>query len=160
MSTAVRASRACGCSPLNENSSWSSYSRPTSRNIWTPPTLQAAFLLLDHRIGLHKYIRPLVRPSTRARHGEPALRRASEAVVEWMLLLPLVLGSGLGFEASADMVSIDTSRHVYLARQYPGDGALPLGATCTSSKSGALFAIQPLPLMKRQVGAAIDRASA
>jgi len=35
-------------------------------NIWTPPTLQATSLLLVHRSGLHKYIRPLVRPSTRA----------------------------------------------------------------------------------------------
>jgi hypothetical protein len=62
---------------------------------------------------------PAISRVLRLLEGEPALRRASDAVVEWMRALPLVKGWGRGFEASADMVSLDTSRHVYLALQDP-----------------------------------------
>jgi hypothetical protein len=62
---------------------------------------------------------PAISRVLRLLEGEPGLRRASDAVVEWMRALPLVRGWGRGFEASADMVSLDTSRHVYMARQDP-----------------------------------------
>lgn len=88
--------------------------------------------------------------------GEPRLRRASDAVVEWMRALPIVRAWGLGFEASADMVSLDTSRHVYLARQDPRRRRFAVGSYLHILKEWGIVYDQPLPLMTRQVGAAID----
>jgi TnpA family transposase len=88
--------------------------------------------------------------------GEPRLRRASDAVVEWMRALPIVKAWGLGFEASADMMSLDTSRHVYLARQDPRRRRFAVGSYLDILKEWGIVYDQPLPLMTRQVGAAID----
>ena len=88
--------------------------------------------------------------------GEPRLRRASDAVVEWMRALPIVKAWGLGFEASADMVSLDTSRNVYLARQDPRRRRFAVGSYLHILKEWGIVYEQPLPLMTRQVGAAID----
>ena len=99
---------------------------------------------------------PTISRVLRLLEGEPALRRASDAVVEWMRALPLVKGWGRGFEASADMVSLDTSRHVYLARQDPRRRRSAVGSYLHILKEWGIVYDQPLPLMTRQVGAAID----
>jgi hypothetical protein len=99
---------------------------------------------------------PAISRVLRLLEGEPALRRASDAVVEWMRALPLVRGWGRGFEASADMVSLDTSRHVYLARQDPRRRRFAVGSYLHILKEWGIVYDQPLPLMTRQVGAAID----
>lgn len=99
---------------------------------------------------------PAVTRVLRMFEGEPRLRRASDAVVEWMRALPIVKGWGLGFEASADMVSLDTSRHVYLARQDPRRRRFAVGSYSHILKEWGIVYDQPLPLMTRQVGAAID----
>jgi TnpA family transposase len=99
---------------------------------------------------------PAISRVLRLLEGEPALRRASDAVVEWMRALPLVKGWGRGFEASADMVSLDTSRHVYLARQDPRRRRFAVGSYLHILKEWGIVYDQPLPLMTRQVGAAID----
>jgi len=99
---------------------------------------------------------PAISRVLRLLEGEPALRRASDAVVEWMRALPLVKGWGRGFEASADMVSLDTSRHVYMARQDPRRRRFAVGTYLHILKEWGIVYDQPLPLMTRQVGAAID----
>jgi TnpA family transposase len=99
---------------------------------------------------------PAISRVLRLLEGEPTLRRASDAVVEWMRALPLVKGWGRGFEASADMVSLDTSRHVYLARQDPRRRRFAVGSYLHILKEWGIVYDQPLPLMTRQVGAAID----
>ncbi len=99
---------------------------------------------------------PAISRVLRLLEGEPALRRASDAVVEWMRALPLVKGWGRGFEASADMVRLDTSRHVYMARQDPRRRRFAVGTYLHILKEWGIVYDQPLPLMTRQVGAAID----
>jgi hypothetical protein len=81
--------------------------------------------------------------------GEPTLRRASDAVVEWMRTLRVVKRWGRGFEASADMVSLDTSRHVYLARQNPRRRRFAVGSYLHILKEWGIVYDQPLPLMTR-----------
>jgi TnpA family transposase len=99
---------------------------------------------------------PAISRVLRMLEGEPTLRRASDAVVEWMRALPLVKGWGSGFEASADMVSLDTSRRMYLARQDPRRRRFAVGSYLHILKEWGIVYDQPLPLMTRQVGAAID----
>jgi hypothetical protein len=50
---------------------------------------------------------------------ERPLRRANDAVVEFLLAQPLSQQWGQGFEASSDLMSLDVSRHVWLARVDP-----------------------------------------
>lgn len=75
--------------------------------------------------------------------GEPTLRRASDAVVEWMRALRVVKGWGRGFEALADMVSLDTSRHVYLGRQDPRRRRFAVGSYLHILKASGIVYDRP-----------------
>ena len=60
-----------------------------------------------------------IRRASRLLEQERGLRRANEGVVEFLLQQPLSNHWGHGYEASSDLMSLDVSRHIWMARVDP-----------------------------------------
>jgi TnpA family transposase len=89
---------------------------------------------------------------------ERPLRRANDTVVELLLAQPLSQQWGQGFEASSDLMSLDVSRHLWLARVDPKRRHHAVGTyTHVLDRWGVVYD-QPLLLSTRQAGAAIEGA--
>jgi len=89
---------------------------------------------------------------------ESALRRANEAVIEALRGLPIVSAWGDGYEASSDLVSLDTSRNLWAARVDPKRRRFAVGTYAHVLNQWGIVYDQPLLLATRQSGAAIEGA--
>jgi TnpA family transposase len=89
---------------------------------------------------------------------ESALRRANNAVAEALRSIPLVAAWGSGYEASSDMVSLDTSRHLWASRVDPKRRRHAIGTYVHVLDQWGIVYDQPLLLATRQAGAAIEGA--
>ena len=87
-------------------------------------------------------------------HGR--LRRANEVVAEFQGKIPLATHWGTGKKASADMMSLDVSRHLWIARVDPRRRTYATGIyTHVLDKWGIVYD-QPIVLNERQAGVAIE----
>ncbi|EHP38557.1 transposase [Cupriavidus basilensis OR16] len=87
-------------------------------------------------------------------HGR--LRRTNEMVAEFQGKIPLATHWGTGQKASADMMSLDVSRHLWIARVDPRRRAYATGIyTHVLDKWGIVYD-QPIVLNERQAGVAIE----
>jgi len=121
--------------------------------------LLAAGTDLESR-GISTMIRG-VRESTVRRYlrlfeSEPGLRAANEALVQFARRHSIVEHWGTGYEASSDLMSLDTSKHLYNARVDPKRRTFGIGTYTTVLDQWGIPYDQPLPLLQRQVGAAIE----
>lgn len=89
---------------------------------------------------------------------EGALRRANDAIIEALRALPLVGAWGDGYEASSDLVSLDTSRNLWAARVDPKRRRFAVGTYAHVLNQWGIAYDQPLLLATRQSGAAIEGA--
>lgn len=87
-----------------------------------------------------------------------ALRRANDVVVTYLLAQPLAKQWGDGYEASSDMMSLDVSRHVWMARVDPKRRRHAVGTYTHVLNQWGIVYDQPLLLSTRQAGAAIEGA--
>ena len=106
---------------------------------------------------------PGIRPSAIRRASflleeERALRRANDRVVTFLLGQPLAKYWGDGYEASSDLMSLDVSRHVWLARVDPKRRRHAIGMYTHVLDQWGIVYDQPLLLATRQAGAAIEGA--
>jgi len=87
-------------------------------------------------------------------HGR--LRRANEVVAEFQGKVPVAAHWGTGKKASADMMSLDVSRHLWSARVDPRRRTYAAGIyTHVLDKWGIVYD-QPIVLNERQAGVAIE----
>ncbi|HDC7066959.1 TPA: transposase, partial [Staphylococcus aureus] len=87
-------------------------------------------------------------------HGR--LRRANEVVAEFQGKIPVAAHWGTGKKASADMMSLDVSRHLWIARVDPRRRTYAAGIyTHVLDKWGIVYD-QPIVLNERQAGVAIE----
>jgi TnpA family transposase len=89
---------------------------------------------------------------------EHALRQANEKVLCALLGQPLAKHWGDGYEASSDLMSLDVSRHVWLARVDPKRRRHAVGTYTHVLNQWGIVYDQPLLLATRQAGAAIEGA--
>jgi TnpA family transposase len=89
---------------------------------------------------------------------ERALRRANDVVVSFLLTQPLSKQWGDGYEASSDLMSLDVSRHVWMARVDPKRRRHAVGTYTHVLDQWGIVYDQPLLLSTRQAGAAIEGA--
>jgi hypothetical protein len=87
-----------------------------------------------------------------------ALRRANDAVVQFMLAQPIAKARGEGFEASSDMMSLDVNRNLWLSRIDPKRRRHAVGTYTHVLDQWGIIYDQPLLLATRQAGAAIEGA--
>jgi TnpA family transposase len=103
--------------------------------------------------GVHE---STIRRYMRLFETEPALREANDALLHFARSHPIVNHWGTGFEASSDLMSLDASKHLYDARVDPKRRVHGMGVYQTVLDQWGIPYDQPLPLMRRQVGAAIE----
>lgn len=106
---------------------------------------------------------PGIRPSAIRKasfqiEDEKALRRANDRVVAFLLSQPLAKAWGDGYEASSDLMSLDVSRHVWMARVDPKRRRYAIGTYTHVLDQWGIVYDQPLLLATRQAGAAIEGA--
>jgi TnpA family transposase len=106
---------------------------------------------------------PGVRPSAIRRasyllESERALRHANDRVLRFLLDQPLAKQWGDGYEASSDLMSLDVSRHLWLARVDPKRRRHAVGTYTHVLNQWGIVYDQPLLLATRQAGAAIEGA--
>ena len=87
---------------------------------------------------------------------EPALRAANDALVHFARSHPIVAQWGTGYEASSDLLSLDASKQIYNARVDPKRRTFGIGTYTTVLDQWGISYDPPLPLLQRQVGAAIE----
>ena len=87
-------------------------------------------------------------------HGR--LRRANERVVEFQGRVPLAAHWGSGEKASADMMSLDASRHLWSARVDPRRRTYAAGIYTHLLDRWGIVYDQPIVLNERQAGVAIE----
>jgi hypothetical protein len=87
-----------------------------------------------------------------------AVRAANDAVVGFHRRLPITSHWGDGSLASADMMSLDVSRKIWLARLDPKRGIPSVGTYTLMSDFWSVIYDQPIVLNERQAGAAIEGA--
>jgi TnpA family transposase len=97
-----------------------------------------------------------IRHYMRLFESEPALREANDALLHFARSHDIVRHWGTGFEASSDLMSLDASKHLYDARVDPKRRVHGMGVYQTVLDQWGIPYDQPLPLMRRQVGAAIE----
>ena len=97
-----------------------------------------------------------VRRYMRLFESEPALRAANDALVHFARSHPIVAQWGTGYEASSDLMSLDTGKQLYNARVDPKRRTFGIGIYTTVLDQWGIPYDQPLPLLQRQVGAAIE----
>lgn len=87
-------------------------------------------------------------------HGR--LRRANERVVEFQGRVPLAAHLGSGEKASADMMSLDASRHLWSARVDPRRRTYAAGIYTHLLNRWGIVYDQPIVLNERQAEVAIE----
>jgi len=98
----------------------------------------------------------LVSVAMRALETHGRLRRANERLVDFQGRIPLSAHRGNGEKASADMMSLDASPHLWSARLDPRRRTYGIGSyTHLVDRWGILYD-QPVVLMERQAGVAIE----
>jgi len=97
-----------------------------------------------------------VRRYMRLFEAEQGLREANEALLHFARSHAIVNHWGTGYEASSDLMSLDASKHLYDARVDPKRRVHGLGVYQTVLDQWGIPYDQPLPLLRRQVGAAIE----
>jgi len=92
-----------------------------------------------------------------ARRRRPGrLRRADERVAEFQGRIPIAAHWGNGEKASADMMSVDASRHLWNARVDPRRRTYAAGIYTHLLDRWGIVYDQPIVLNERQAGAAIE----
>jgi len=94
----------------------------------------------------------------RAMEDNGHLRAASDAVAAEMLATPLAVHWGSGVAASADMMSLDATRRLWLSRIEPRRRVPAIGTYTHISDRWAVIYDQPVLLNERQAGVAIEGA--
>lgn len=97
-----------------------------------------------------------VRRYMRLFESEPALRAANDALVHFARSHSIVNYWGTGYEASSDLLSLDASKQIYNARVDPKRRTHGIGSYTTVLDQWGIPYDQPLPLLQRQAGAAIE----
>lgn len=97
-----------------------------------------------------------IRRYMRLFESEPALREANDALVHFARSHSIVKHWGTGFEASSDLMSLDASKHLYDARVDPKRRVHGIGVYQTVLDQWGIPYDQLLPLLHRQVGAALE----
>jgi len=92
----------------------------------------------------------------RGLEDDRVFRRANDAVVEFMRRHSITKHWGDGSVASADMMSLDTSRHLWRARLDPRRRVPAIGIYQHVLDQWGVFYDLPIVLMDRQAGAAIE----
>jgi TnpA family transposase len=87
-----------------------------------------------------------------------ALRAANDAVVSFQKRLPICAAWGDGSLASADMMSLDVSKHIWLARADYRRKLQSIGTYTLVSDFWSVLYDTPIILNERQAGAAIEAA--
>jgi TnpA family transposase len=103
--------------------------------------------------GVHE---STVRRYMRLLEAEPAMREANDALLHFARSHSIVNHWGTGYEASSDLMSLDASKHLYDARVDPKRRVHGMGVYQTILDQWGILYDQPLPLLRRQVGAAIE----
>lgn len=88
----------------------------------------------------------------------PRLRAANDEVVKFMRQHRVASLWGNGVDASADMVSLDATRHLWNARLDPKRKGPAIGTYPHVLDQWSIFYDQPIVLNRRQAGAAIEGA--
>lgn len=86
------------------------------------------------------------------------VRTANDTVVSFHRRLPIAAYWGDGTLASADMMSLDVSRKIWVARLDPKRGVPSVGTYTLTSDFWSVIYDQPIILNERQAGAAIEGA--
>jgi TnpA family transposase len=86
------------------------------------------------------------------------LPAANRLVLDYFRTLPVTKLWGVGLQASADMMSIDSTRHLWRARQDPRRLTPAVGTYTHVLDQWAILHDQPIILNRRQAGAAIEGA--
>jgi TnpA family transposase len=90
---------------------------------------------------------------------EPAsLRRANEAAIEFMQSHPMAVNWGDLGDCAADAMSLDASRHIWLARTDPKRRTFSTATYVHTLARHGIVYDQPLAVTQRQQGAAIEGA--
>lgn len=92
----------------------------------------------------------------RGLEDERAFRRANEAIVDFMRRHPITKHWGEGTTASSDMMSLETSRHLWRARVDPRRRVPAIGVYQHVLDQWGIVYDLPIVLMNRQAGAAIE----
>ncbi|MCB2071152.1 MAG: Tn3 family transposase, partial [Ottowia sp.] len=92
----------------------------------------------------------------RALEGGGRLRRANERVAEFQSRIPIAALWGNGDKASADMMSLDASRHLWNARVDPRRRTYAAGLYTHVRDRWGIVYDQPIVLNERQAGVAIE----
>src|SRR5258707_4706306 len=103
--------------------------------------------------GVHE---SAIRRYMRLFESEPALREANDSLLHFARSHSIVRHGGSGFEASSDLMSLDASKHLYDARVDPKRRVHGIGVYQTVLDQWGIPYDQPLPLLRRQVGAALE----
>lgn len=88
----------------------------------------------------------------------PAVREANEAVIGFQRRLPICAAWGDGTLASADMMSLDVSKHIWVARMDYRRKLPSVGTYTLVSDFWSVIYDMPIILNERQAGAAIEAA--
>ncbi|MDM0071484.1 Tn3 family transposase [Variovorax sp. J31P207] len=97
-----------------------------------------------------------IRQAMRWAGDERRLARACQAVLEFMQRHPIAATWGRTDLASSDMMSLETSRRVWQARQDPRRQVASIGVYSYVQDRWGIFHAQPIVLNERQAGAAIE----
>jgi TnpA family transposase len=89
---------------------------------------------------------------------EKLLRKANETVLAYFYRHPITKNWGAGISASSDMMSLETSRHLWTARVDPRRRVFAVGMYSHVLDKWGIVYDQPIVLNKRQAGAAIEGA--
>ncbi|MEO7114220.1 MAG: Tn3 family transposase, partial [Caldimonas sp.] len=92
----------------------------------------------------------------RALEGGGRLRRANQRVAEFQSRIPIAALWGDGDKASADMMSLDASRHLWSARVDPRRRTYAAGIYTHVRDRWGIVYDQPIVLNERQAGVAIE----
>jgi TnpA family transposase len=103
--------------------------------------------------GVHE---STIRRYMRLFETEPALREANDALLHFARSHNIVKHWGSGFEAPSDLMSLDASKHLYDARVDPKRRVHGIGVYQTVLDQWGIPYDQPLPLLRRQVGAVLE----
>jgi hypothetical protein len=97
-----------------------------------------------------------VRRYLRLFEAEPAMRDANDALLQFARGHSIVNHRGTGFQASSDLMRLDASKHLFDARVDPKRRVHGMGVYQTVLDQWSIPYDQPLPLLRRQAGAAIE----
>jgi hypothetical protein len=92
----------------------------------------------------------------RSLESNKRLRRANERVVQFQSSIPLAALWGRGDKASADMLALDASRHLWSARVDPRRRTYAAGIYTHLRDRWGIVYDQPIVLNERQAGVAIE----